>query len=121
MALPGACTASRKWLLCRYTQYARSKLCNVLHVLELQRRLSADERRIAAYAVSPGRVQTQIFQNLPPLVRAVLDPLSTAFFQTPKQVGCSSAPLPIQRPGCAQKIQASIMVGPAKYCLFVPV
>ena len=58
----------------------------MLHALELQRRLSADERRIASYAVSPGRVRTQIFENLPPVARAVLSPLARALFQTPKQV-----------------------------------
>ena len=67
-------------------QYARSKLCNVLHVLELHRRLSADERRITSYAVSPGRVRTQIFDNLPPVARTLLAPIVWAFFQTPQQV-----------------------------------
>ena len=86
-----ACGTPCRGLLCRYTQYARSKLCNVLHVLELQRRLSTDERRIASYAVSPGRVRTQIFDNLPPVARAVLNPLARALFQTPKQVGCCAA------------------------------
>ena len=73
-------------LSCRYTQYARSKLCNVLHVLELQQRLAEDERDIRAYAVSPGRVRTRIFDNLPRMARAVLNPLAKQFFQTPKQV-----------------------------------
>lgn len=72
--------------LCRYMQYARSKLCNVLHVLELHRRLAADSRGITAYAVSPGRVRTGIFENLPPLPKALLSPLAKALFQTPKQV-----------------------------------
>jgi len=55
-------------------------------VLELQRRLSADERHITAYAVSPGRVRTQIFDNLPWVAKALLTPLASVFFQTPKQV-----------------------------------
>ena len=77
---------SRRLHLCRFMQYARSKLCNVLHVLELHRRLSADERRITSYAVSPGRVRTQIFDNLPPIARTLLAPIVWAFFQTPQQV-----------------------------------
>ena len=77
---------SRRLHLCRFMQYARSKLCNVLHVLELHRRLSADERRITSYAVSPGRVRTQIFDNLPLIARTLLAPIVWAFFQTPQQV-----------------------------------
>ena len=76
----------RRLPLCRFMQYARSKLCNVLHVLELHRRLAADERCITSYAVSPGRVRTQIFSNLPLLARTLLAPIVWAFFQTPQQV-----------------------------------
>ena len=80
-------------------QYARSKLCNVLHVLELHRRLLADERHITSYAVSPGRVRTQIFDNLPPVARALLAPIVWAFFQTPQQV-----PLPADMKSCTTSL-----------------
>ena len=73
----------------RYTQYARSKLCNVLHALELQRIFAAQGRGATACAVSPGRVNTQIFDNLPPLAQALVRPLAASFFQTPKQVYAS--------------------------------
>ncbi len=69
----------------RYAQYARSKLCNVLHVLELQRRFAAEGTATTAHAVSPGRVNTNIFDNLPPLARYLLKPLASTLFQTPKQ------------------------------------
>ncbi|CAL8465535.1 g5071 [Coccomyxa elongata] len=68
-----------------YGQYARSKLCNVLHALELQRRFAAEGTAITAHAVSPGRVNTGIFDNLPPLAKSLLKPLASALFQTPKQ------------------------------------
>ena len=77
----------------RYTQYARSKLCNVLHALELQRRLAAGGGGATACAVSPGRVNTRIFDNLPALAQSVIRPLAAAFFQTPKQVPAMLPPL----------------------------
>ena len=70
----------------------RSKLCNVLHALELQRRFAAGGGAAAACAVSPGRVNTQIFDNLPALAQAVVRPLAASFFQTPKQVPASCLP-----------------------------
>lgn len=47
-------------VLCRFPQYAQSKLCNVLFTAELQRRLQG--RGIVATSVSPGFVNTTIFR-----------------------------------------------------------
>lgn len=69
----------------RYAQYARSKLCNVLHALEMQRRFAEEGTRVTAHAASPGRVNTGIFDNLPAFAKALLKPLASALFQTPKQ------------------------------------
>lgn len=74
----------------RYTQYARSKLCNVLHALEMQRRFAAEGTAITAHAVSPGRVNTGIFDNLPALAKFLLKPLASTLFQTPKQASRGS-------------------------------
>lgn len=47
-------------LLCRFPEYAQSKLCNVLFTAELQRRLQG--QGILATSVSPGFVNTTIFR-----------------------------------------------------------
>lgn len=67
-----------------YGRYARSKLCNVLFTLELQRRLPADSH-IVACCVSPGRVYTNIFNNVPGCLRPMLHTLASCCFQTPEQ------------------------------------
>eukprot|EP00775_Hariotina_reticulata_P010478 gene10478-10637_t len=47
-----------------FCQYARSKLCNILFTLELQRRFQRS-KGIIATAVSPGFVNSSIFRSLP--------------------------------------------------------
>ncbi|KAK9811893.1 hypothetical protein WJX72_011942 [[Myrmecia] bisecta] len=68
-----------------YLQYARSKLCNVLFTAELLRRLEANHSPITAYSVSPGRVATNIYDNMPAWQRCFVKPLANWFFQTPRQ------------------------------------
>lgn len=70
----------RSW----YGRYARSKLCNVLFTLELQRRLSPASN-VLACCVSPGRVYTNIFDNVPGCLRPVLHAVASCCFQTPAQ------------------------------------
>lgn len=54
--------------------------------MELSRRLKARGSTVTAYCVSPGRVSTNIFENVPGLLRPPLKVLAGLFFQTPKQV-----------------------------------
>lgn len=49
-------------VLHRFPQYACSKLCNILHVRELQDRYQ-QSRGIIATSVSPGFVNTTIFRS----------------------------------------------------------
>ena len=70
----------RNW----YGRYARSKLCNVLFTLELQRRLPHNSN-VLACCVSPGRVYTNIFNNVPGCLRPVLHAIASTCFQTPAQ------------------------------------
>eukprot|EP00873_Tetraselmis_striata_P003315 jgi/Tetstr1/423579/TSEL_014251.t1 len=78
------CLRGRPWTW--YHAYARSKLCNVLHAAELQRRLDASGRRVTTYAVSPGVVSTGIFSNIQwAPVRWIVAPLVRTFFQSPEQ------------------------------------
>jgi hypothetical protein len=43
--------------------YARSKLANVIFTVELQRRIHAKNLYLAAYAVHPGLVMTEVRGN----------------------------------------------------------
>lgn len=76
------------WILShRYSAYARSKLCNVLHTAELQRRLRP--AGIQAFSVSPGRVYTGMTANLVPSLKWLIEPLVRLSFQSPAQVSSS--------------------------------
>uniref|UniRef100_A0A061R0Z7 Retinol dehydrogenase 13-like n=1 Tax=Tetraselmis sp. GSL018 TaxID=582737 RepID=A0A061R0Z7_9CHLO len=68
-----------------YHSYARSKLCNVLHAAELQRRLDDEGRAVGVHSVSPGLVSTGIFRNLWAPLRWAASPLVRAVYQTPEQ------------------------------------
>lgn len=69
-----------------YFQYARSKLLNAVMTAELSRRLTSRGSSIQTCCVSPGRVNTSIFNNVPllannPVVRFVM----ANFLRTPQQ------------------------------------
>mmetsp|Transcript_2060 Transcript_2060/g.6100 ORF Transcript_2060/g.6100 Transcript_2060/m.6100 type:complete len:311 (+) Transcript_2060:289-1221(+) len=68
-----------------YHSYARSKLCNVLHMAELQRRMDDGGHGVMAFSVSPGLVNTGIFRNVWAPLRWALSPLIHAVYQTPEQ------------------------------------
>eukprot|EP00899_Mesostigma_viride_P020094 jgi/Mesvir1/28086/Mv04677-RA.1 len=68
-----------------YPSYAASKLANVLFTTELQRRMDIAGENIATVAVSPGRVNTNIFSSLPTPWRVLLSPLASLAFQTPEE------------------------------------
>lgn len=59
-----------------YFHYARSKLCNLLMTVELNRRLKDRNSSITAHCVSPGRVNTNIFREFP-----FLKPVATNCFK----------------------------------------
>ena len=68
-----------------YAQYARSKLANGVFTAELARRLEQRSSSVTTFCASPGRVNTSIFANVPGVLRAPLQALAAAFFQTPAQ------------------------------------
>lgn len=68
-----------------YAGYARSKLANVLMTAHLQRQLQQRRSSVTACSVSPGRVNTHIFANLPGWLQPPLRWLAAAAFQTPEQ------------------------------------
>lgn len=68
-----------------YLAYAQSKLANVLFTAELSRRLQQRRASVTAYSVSPGRVATSIFANVPGVLQPALKWLAAAAFQTPAQ------------------------------------
>ncbi|KAL4458680.1 hypothetical protein ABPG75_013545 [Micractinium tetrahymenae] len=68
-----------------YAAYARSKLANVLMTAELARQLERRSSSITTYSVSPGRVATNIFGNVPGLLHTPLRWLAALAFQTPAQ------------------------------------
>lgn len=68
-----------------YAAYARSKLANVLMTAELARQLERRGSGVTAYSVSPGRVATNIFGNVPGALQAPLRWLAALAFQTPAQ------------------------------------
>jgi len=51
-------------------EYCASKLSNVLHAKELARRLEGT--RVRAYALHPGTVATDVWRNLPPTMREII-------------------------------------------------
>lgn len=57
----------------------------MLFTAELSRRLQARRSSITAYSVSPGRVATRIFDNVPGWLQPILQTLAAACFQTPAQ------------------------------------
>jgi NAD(P)-dependent dehydrogenase (short-subunit alcohol dehydrogenase family) len=68
-----------------YADYARSKLGNVLMTAELSRRLQQRGSTVTCSSVSPGRVNTGIYGNVPGILRPALRWLAAAVFQTPEQ------------------------------------
>mmetsp|Transcript_46199 Transcript_46199/g.76991 ORF Transcript_46199/g.76991 Transcript_46199/m.76991 type:complete len:305 (-) Transcript_46199:167-1081(-) len=69
-----------------YASYARSKLANSLFANQLQRRLRKEGSSTDVFTVSPGRVNTTIFDNLQPFpLRWAVKAVSSLFHQTPEQ------------------------------------
>lgn len=65
-----------------YYRYARSKLCNILFAAELRR---CHNHHIRTIAISPGRVKTAIFHNVPTPLRQVLQAVACLTFRSPQR------------------------------------
>ena len=73
------------------TEYAVSKLCNVLHASELARRL--DGKGVTTYALHPGVVATDVWRRVPWGLRHLI----RMFMKSPEdgartQLWCATAP-----------------------------
>lgn len=79
--MEGGTFGSNSW----YAAYAQSKLGNVLLTAALARRLQQRGSSVTTSSVSPGRVNTNIFGNVPGVLQPVLRWLAAGFFQTPAQ------------------------------------
>lgn len=67
-----------------FERYAMSKLANILHAGELDRRLQARGSSIMATCCHPGVADTELSRHLPVFAKAIL-PVAGLFFSTPEQ------------------------------------
>ncbi|CAM9259430.1 unnamed protein product, partial [Chrysoparadoxa australica] len=87
--------------------YRVSKLANVMHAIQLQRRLLAQKpkSKIAVNAVHPGVVMTEITQNLPWLLQkayAAVRPLAAIYMKQPEHGAYS-----VVFAACSEKIRTA--------------
>lgn len=66
-------------------QYALSKLANLLHTHELQRRLSDAGKSTIAVSVHPGASDTELSRHMPSFVRTMLLPITRPLLNTALQ------------------------------------
>lgn len=66
----------------RWGRYAMSKLANLLHMYELDRRLRAADSPIAAVACHPGVADTELSRNFPGFLVSLFRPVSNLFMNT---------------------------------------
>ena len=69
----------------RWGRYAMSKLANLLHMYELDRRLRAADSPIIAVACHPGVADTELTKNFPGFVVSLLRPVSGLFMNSAAQ------------------------------------
>ena len=69
----------------RITRYGMSKLANLLHTYELDRRLRAKGSSTRALAVHPGGSDTELFRHFPKVLQALGVPLLRPFMNTAAQ------------------------------------
>lgn len=79
--------------------YANSKLCNILFMRELSKRLEGTG--VVVNALCPGPVNTEAIRYLNPVVRFFLNPMKKYFHNTP-EVGCQSTVLLAVEPSIAE-------------------
>tara|TARA_R110002033_G_scaffold13802_13_gene41002 strand:+ start:965 stop:1879 length:915 start_codon:yes stop_codon:yes gene_type:complete len=66
----------------RMGRYAMSKLANLLHMYELDRRLRAADSPVIAVACHPGVADTELTRNFPDLLVSLFRPLSSLFMNS---------------------------------------
>ncbi|GLD92027.1 hypothetical protein PINS_up000560 [Pythium insidiosum] len=95
-------------------RYEKSKLCNLLFTLELQRRLESAEldHKMLSVAAHPGVTATEIFQrafeaNFPSFLQGILEKAVFAFFQTAEK-----GALPILYAATARQVRGGEYYGP---------
>ena len=69
----------------RWGRYAMSKLANLLHMYELDRRLRAANSGIKAVACHPGVADTELSRNFPGFMVSLFRPVSSLFMNTAAQ------------------------------------
>jgi NAD(P)-dependent dehydrogenase (short-subunit alcohol dehydrogenase family) len=69
----------------RWGRYAMSKLANLLHMYELDRRLRAAGSPVIAVACHPGVADTELARNFPGFVVSLLRPMSSLFMNSAAQ------------------------------------
>lgn len=69
----------------RWGRYAMSKLANLLHMYELDRRLRADDSPIMAVACHPGVADTELARNFPGFLVSLVRPVSSLFMNSAAQ------------------------------------
>ncbi|MEH6790680.1 oxidoreductase [Parasphingorhabdus sp.] len=69
----------------RWGRYAMSKLANLLHMYELDRRLRAADSPILAVACHPGVADTELARHFPGFLLSVLRPVTGLFMNTAAQ------------------------------------
>tara|TARA_R110002110_G_scaffold127266_3_gene306152 strand:+ start:562 stop:1512 length:951 start_codon:yes stop_codon:yes gene_type:complete len=66
----------------RWGRYAMSKLANLLHMYELDRRLRAAGSPVIAVACHPGVADTELARNFPGLLVSMMRPVSSLFMNS---------------------------------------
>tara|TARA_R110000796_G_scaffold14011_4_gene45085 strand:+ start:2973 stop:3887 length:915 start_codon:yes stop_codon:yes gene_type:complete len=69
----------------RWSRYAMSKLANLLHMYELDRRLRAVDSPIKAVACHPGVADTELTKNFPAVLVSLFRPVSSLFMNSAAQ------------------------------------
>jgi len=69
----------------RWGRYAMSKLANLLHMYELDRRLRAADSPILAVACHPGVADTELARNFPGFMVSLIRPVSGLFMNSAAQ------------------------------------
>ena len=69
----------------RWGRYAMSKLANLLHMYELDRRLRAADSPIKAVGCHPGVADTELTKNFPAFLVSLVRPVSSLFMNSAAQ------------------------------------
>ena len=69
----------------RWGRYAMSKLANLLHMYELDRRLRAAQSPIMVLACHPGVADTELARNFPGVLVSLIRPVSSLFMNSAAQ------------------------------------